>query len=202
MTGIPLVDASMRELAATGYLSNRGRQNAASYLVHELGLDWRLGAAWFEHCLVDFDVASNWGERAWLLRCLLARVALSCTAMDGKCTDTSGFSPSKAAVPHIGNRFVVPPTSPPTWAPNSPSTLLPACPPTLAPTYALGMSLHPVMSVTGIAFKCLSGDAIEPWTSTLTRSELGVCGRAFRGQGEPLQRDEAGEGVRPGRGVL
>ncbi|MDW7747459.1 DASH family cryptochrome [Halomonas sp.] len=61
-TGVPLVDAAMRELAATGWLSNRARQNAASYLVHDLGGDWRLGAAWFEHCLVDHDVASNWGN--------------------------------------------------------------------------------------------------------------------------------------------
>ena len=52
----------MRELAATGWLSNRARQNVASYLVHELGVDWRLGAAWFEHALIDFDVASNWGN--------------------------------------------------------------------------------------------------------------------------------------------
>ncbi|WP_192035234.1 DASH family cryptochrome [Halomonas sp. YLGW01] len=61
-TGVPFIDAGMRELAATGWLSNRGRQNVASFLVHDLGIDWRLGAAWFEHCLIDFDVASNWGN--------------------------------------------------------------------------------------------------------------------------------------------
>ncbi|SDO15362.1 deoxyribodipyrimidine photo-lyase [Halomonas shengliensis] len=61
-TGMPLVDAAMGELAATGWLSNRARQNVASYLVHALGGDWRLGAAWFEHCLVDYDAASNWGN--------------------------------------------------------------------------------------------------------------------------------------------
>ncbi|MFW6345468.1 MAG: DASH family cryptochrome [Halomonas sp.] len=61
-TGLPFIDAGMRELAATGWLSNRARQNVASFLVHELGVDWRLGAAWFEHALVDFDVASNWGN--------------------------------------------------------------------------------------------------------------------------------------------
>ncbi|MGJ7460283.1 DASH family cryptochrome [Halomonas sp. MA07-2] len=61
-TGLPFIDAAMRELAATGWLSNRARQNVASYLVHELGGDWRLGAAWFEHALLDFDVASNWGN--------------------------------------------------------------------------------------------------------------------------------------------
>lgn len=61
-TGLPFVDAAMRELAATGWLSNRARQNVASFLVKDLDVDWRLGAAWFEHALVDYDVASNWGN--------------------------------------------------------------------------------------------------------------------------------------------
>ncbi|MBB3330179.1 deoxyribodipyrimidine photo-lyase [Halomonas campaniensis] len=61
-TGVPFIDAAMHELSATGWLSNRARQNVASFLVKDLGGDWRLGAAWFEHCLVDFDVASNWGN--------------------------------------------------------------------------------------------------------------------------------------------
>lgn len=63
-TGEPLVDAAMRELAATGYLSNRLRQVVASYLVYDLHGDWRAGAAWFEHCLLDYDVYSNQGN--WL----------------------------------------------------------------------------------------------------------------------------------------
>jgi deoxyribodipyrimidine photo-lyase len=63
-TGQPLVDAAMRELAATGYLSNRLRQVAASYLVNDLACDWRAGAAWYEHHLVDYDVYSNQGN--WL----------------------------------------------------------------------------------------------------------------------------------------
>ena len=61
-TGVPLIDSAMRELVATGWLSNRARQNAASFLIFELGGDWRLGAAWFERCLVDYDAASNWGN--------------------------------------------------------------------------------------------------------------------------------------------
>ncbi|MBI1192627.1 MAG: DASH family cryptochrome [Bacteroidetes bacterium] len=61
-TGQPFIDANMRELAATGWMSNRGRQNAASYLVHDLSVDWRLGAWWFEALLLDYDVASNWGN--------------------------------------------------------------------------------------------------------------------------------------------
>lgn len=56
------VNANMRELARTGYMSNRGRQNVASYLVHDLGIDWRLGASWFEHMLLDYDPASNTGN--------------------------------------------------------------------------------------------------------------------------------------------
>lgn len=63
-TGEPLVDAGMAELKATGYLSNRLRQIVASYLVHDLGCDWRAGAAWFEAQLIDYDVYSNQGN--WL----------------------------------------------------------------------------------------------------------------------------------------
>ncbi|CAI5789150.1 cryptochrome DASH-like isoform X1 [Podarcis lilfordi] len=63
-TGVPFVDANMRELAATGFMSNRGRQNVASFLTKDLGLDWRMGAEWFESLLVDYDVCSNYGN--WL----------------------------------------------------------------------------------------------------------------------------------------
>ncbi|MCP8898454.1 DASH family cryptochrome [Gilvimarinus xylanilyticus] len=61
-TPFPLVNALMGELNATGWMSNRGRQIAASCLVNELQLDWRYGAAYFEQCLIDYDVASNWGN--------------------------------------------------------------------------------------------------------------------------------------------
>jgi deoxyribodipyrimidine photo-lyase len=63
-TGVPLIDANMKELLATGYMSNRGRQNVASFLVKDLQIDWRWGAAWFESQLLDYDVCSNWGN--WL----------------------------------------------------------------------------------------------------------------------------------------
>jgi len=62
MTGVPFVDANMRELKHTGWMSNRGRQNVASFLVKDLGLDWRLGAEWFESQLLDHDVCSNYGN--------------------------------------------------------------------------------------------------------------------------------------------
>lgn len=61
-TGQPLVDANMRELLHTGWMSNRGRQNVASYLVHDLGVDWRVGADHFESLLLDHDVCSNYGN--------------------------------------------------------------------------------------------------------------------------------------------
>jgi len=61
-TGEPFVDAAMRELAATGQLSNRARQNVASWLTRTAGIDWRWGAAWFEQQLIDFDVGPNWGN--------------------------------------------------------------------------------------------------------------------------------------------
>ena len=64
-TGVPFVDAAMLELNATGYMSNRGRQNVASFLTDVLGVDWRLGAAYFEGELVDYDVCSNWGNWAY-----------------------------------------------------------------------------------------------------------------------------------------
>lgn len=65
-TGQPLVDAGMRELAATGWLSNRARQNVASFLAKELEIDWRWGAEWFEHQLLDYDPGSNWANWAYL----------------------------------------------------------------------------------------------------------------------------------------
>ncbi|MGX5913965.1 DASH family cryptochrome [Aliidiomarina sp. Khilg15.8] len=65
-TPFPLVNACMHQLNQTGYMSNRGRQLAASCLVNEMGIDWRLGAAWFERQLIDYDVASNWGNWQYL----------------------------------------------------------------------------------------------------------------------------------------
>ncbi|MEL4894581.1 DASH family cryptochrome [Crocosphaera sp. Alani8] len=61
-TGYPLVDANMRELATTGFMSNRGRQNVASFLTKNLGINWIMGAEWFESLLIDYDVCSNYGN--------------------------------------------------------------------------------------------------------------------------------------------
>ena len=78
----------MRELAATGFMSNRLRQLVASYLIHDLGGDWRAGAAWFEAQLIDYDVYSNQGN--WLY-------------IAGRGTDPRGgrrFDPIKQAREH------------------------------------------------------------------------------------------------------
>lgn len=61
-TGYPIVDANMRELKATGFMSNRGRQIAGSFLTKNLGIDWRMGAEWLESLLIDYDPASNYGN--------------------------------------------------------------------------------------------------------------------------------------------
>jgi deoxyribodipyrimidine photo-lyase len=61
-TGIPFIDANMRELVLTGFMSNRGRQNVASFLVNDLKVNWQLGAEWFEANLIDYDPSSNWGN--------------------------------------------------------------------------------------------------------------------------------------------
>ncbi len=58
-TGVPIVDAGMRQLWQTGWMHNRVRMVVASFLVKNLGLDWRYGAAWFMDTLVDADIASN-----------------------------------------------------------------------------------------------------------------------------------------------
>lgn len=89
-TGHAFIDAGMRELNATGYTSNRMRQNLASFLIHDLRCDWRAGAAWFESQLIDFDVYNNQGN--WLY-------------LSGRGTDPRGsrrFNPDKQAKDHDG----------------------------------------------------------------------------------------------------
>jgi len=87
-TGESIVDAGMRELKGSGYLSNRLRQVVASYLIYDLHSDWRAGAAWFESQLLDYDVYSNQGN--WLY-------------IAGRGTDPRGgrrFNPQKQAHDH------------------------------------------------------------------------------------------------------
>lgn len=56
----------MKELLSTGYMSNRGRQNVASYLTKDLRINWTFGAAWFESQLIDYDPCSNWLNWAYV----------------------------------------------------------------------------------------------------------------------------------------
>lgn len=65
-TGDDFVDAHMKELLRTGWMSNRGRQNVASFLAKRWKLPWTWGAAYFEEQLVDYDAPSNWGNWSYL----------------------------------------------------------------------------------------------------------------------------------------
>lgn len=64
-TGYPLVDAAMRQLNQTGYMHNRLRMVAASFLVKDMHVDWRLGERYFADKLIDFDLAANNGGWQW-----------------------------------------------------------------------------------------------------------------------------------------
>jgi deoxyribodipyrimidine photo-lyase len=64
-TGYPLVDAAMHQLNETGYMHNRLRMVTASFLVKDLGIDWRRGEAYFARQLNDFDLAANNGGWQW-----------------------------------------------------------------------------------------------------------------------------------------
>jgi deoxyribodipyrimidine photo-lyase len=65
-TGYPIVDAGMRELWQTGYMHNRVRMIVGSFLVKNLNLHWRHGAAWFWDCLLDADLANNSASWQWI----------------------------------------------------------------------------------------------------------------------------------------
>lgn len=65
-TGFPIVDAGMRELNQTGYMHNRVRMIAASFLVKDLHIDWRLGEKYFAQHLIDYDPAVNNGNWQWV----------------------------------------------------------------------------------------------------------------------------------------
>ncbi|WP_294298904.1 DASH family cryptochrome [uncultured Chryseobacterium sp.] len=65
-TDSDFINANMLELKNTGWMSNRGRQNVASYFCKVLKQDWRIGAAYFEELLIDYDVHSNYGNWMYL----------------------------------------------------------------------------------------------------------------------------------------
>jgi deoxyribodipyrimidine photo-lyase len=65
-TGFPLVDAGMRQLRREGWMHNRARLVAGSFLTKDLGIDWRLGERWFMRLLLDGDEANNNGNWQWI----------------------------------------------------------------------------------------------------------------------------------------
>ena len=69
LTGIPMVDAGMRELWQTGYMHNRVRMITGSFLVKNLLLHWHYGRDWFWDCLVDADLANNSAGWQWIAGC-------------------------------------------------------------------------------------------------------------------------------------
>jgi deoxyribodipyrimidine photo-lyase len=64
-TGQPLIDSLMRQLAITGFMSNRGRMLVSFFLAKEMKVNWQWGASWFESALLDYDVCSNYGNWAY-----------------------------------------------------------------------------------------------------------------------------------------
>ncbi|XHW33817.1 deoxyribodipyrimidine photo-lyase [Streptococcus dysgalactiae subsp. equisimilis] len=64
-TGYPIIDAAMKQLLATGWMHNRLRMVVASFLTKDLQIDWRLGEAYFQEQLIDYDAASNIGGWQW-----------------------------------------------------------------------------------------------------------------------------------------
>ena len=84
-TGNPFVDANMRELANTGFMSNRGRQNVASFLVKDLKVNWQMGAEYFESFLIDYDPCSNWGNWNYI-------AGVGSDPRQNKCFNTSPLS--------------------------------------------------------------------------------------------------------------
>lgn len=68
-TGVPFVDAAMREMYVTGQMHNRARMIVASYLTKHMLVDWRVGRDWFAECLTDWDPASNAMGWQWVAGC-------------------------------------------------------------------------------------------------------------------------------------
>ena len=96
----------MHQLVQTGWMSNRGRQIVASCLVNELGLDWRYGAAFFEKHLVDYDVASNYGNWQYI-------AGVGCDPRGGRHFNLEKqaeiFDPDGVFLGHVSHPGTVPP---------------------------------------------------------------------------------------------
>ncbi|MBS0235844.1 MAG: deoxyribodipyrimidine photo-lyase [Proteobacteria bacterium] len=132
-TGYPIIDAGMRELWQTGYMHNRVRMLVASFLVKNLLIDWRYGAAWFLDCLVDADLANNSASWQWVAGCgadaapyfRIFNPIIQGEKFDPNGTYTKHFVPELAALPL---RYLFKP-----W--QAPSNVLQACNVALGRTY-------------------------------------------------------------------
>ena len=69
MTGYPMVDAGIRELNTSGFMHNRVRMVAASFLTKHLLIDWRWGEKYFAEKLIDYDLSANNGNWQWAAGC-------------------------------------------------------------------------------------------------------------------------------------
>ncbi|MDF1791840.1 MAG: deoxyribodipyrimidine photo-lyase [Thalassobaculaceae bacterium] len=107
LTGYPIVDAGMRELWQTGWMHNRVRMIAASFLIKDLLVHWRHGAAWFWDTLVDADLASNSASWQWVAGCgadaapyfRIFNPVLQGEKFDGDATYVRRWVPEIAALP-------------------------------------------------------------------------------------------------------
>jgi deoxyribodipyrimidine photolyase len=125
-TGIPLVDAGMRELWHTGYMHNRVRMVVASFLTKNLMKDWRLGAEWFEHTLCDADLFINRFSWQWVAGC--GRDAAPYFRIFNPITQSQKFDPDgtyiRKWVPELAHLKDKKIHEPWTWAPNYPRPLV------------------------------------------------------------------------------
>jgi len=139
-TGIPIVDAGMRELWQTGFMHNRVRMVAASFLVKNLMIDWREGARWFWDCLIDADLANNSASWQWVAGCgadaapffRIFNPATQGTRFDPQGDYTRKYVPELAALP---DKWLFNP-----W--DAPQTVLKEANVTLGETYP-----HPIVDL-------------------------------------------------------
>lgn len=96
-TGVPIVDAGMRQLAREGFMHNRARLLTASYLTKDLCLDWRVGAAHFWDLLVDGDIANNAGNWQWSRAPVTTRGPTACSIRSARLTVSTRTGTTSAA---------------------------------------------------------------------------------------------------------
>ena len=104
-SGYPIVDAGMREFWATGWMHNRMRMIAASFLVKDLLLSWQSGEEWFWHTLVDADLANNAASWQWVAGCGADSAPTFASSIP--CSRAGGLTP-RAPMSAVGSRHLPP----------------------------------------------------------------------------------------------